>query len=176
MTTKYFHKDTNNDTSCESTNFDPVNADFDQTQGSETTLDSATVQAALEDILLFEVDVSGDTPSSGIHDNSLSVATASPASEFHYRMITGVRNSSCATQGSNDASPFFTGTGIKTDTTASLSLPDVLHINLQGQRISGHGNKSLTADVNHADSFIDTPWGVAEVEEVPLLMSQYQPT
>ncbi len=177
MPTKYFLKDTNVDTNCDS---GAVDADISITQGTPTTLASANTQSATYELIQqLDRDVSGDSgfPVTGDVDVSVDVATASPAAEFEYLLSVARIDSGCVTGTGGGFLIDLTGTGIHTFSGAFPSWTGSIRLALQvqGRRPSGHGNKFLTLNVNDPDSFINAPWPVSGPDEVPLLMAQYQP-
>lgn len=172
MTTKYFAKSVNTDVTCD---VGATSRDLDKTQGTPGTQNSSGTQSdgVFEEILVFDMDVSADGPSTGSHDVSIDVASASPAAEFDYRFrIQAIDDTGCVISANSSYSSVFTGTGIKT-ATLSLTWSGVderLRLSIEGERLSGHGNKSLTMNINDPDSFVDAPWtvgGVAFTERGP---------
>ena len=165
MATRYYLNDTNNETTCDSGWNDP--RDLTKTQGTPTTITSVGTQSVpFTQLINWIQDVSGDSPTSGTFDTSLDVQTSDAASEWEYRIAVAFINGSCsrgATEGTDiDTGPTLTGTGIKTDTTASLTWGSYvqLHVQFQGRKIGSHGNKSSTINVNDADCYVDAPWNL----------------
>ena len=171
MPTKYFWKNTTDDTEC-----DPGWTMFDlsETQGSSTPQVSDNTQndVGFEPILTWQI-LPSDTVT-GPHDLSADITAASPASEFGYKLSID-RNVSAACARLPVSGSQQTGTGIKTQALGSIPAPTHLYRTLiEGKRLSGHGNKNLTLNVNDADTFVDVPWPLSEIES-PLIMAPYQP-
>jgi len=160
MPTTYFFKDVNVDTTCDGTS--PF--DLTTTQGTGTTHSIATQDSPYADQFSYQADVSGDSPVNGTFDTSIDVTTADAAGEFQYRLLVRFKNSGCTTGTSEgtdlDTGPSFTGTGIKTDTTASLTFGSNVHLDVtvQGEKLGNHGNKGITYNINDADTWVLAPW------------------
>jgi len=156
MPTKYFYDDPNVETACD----DTLPHDFVKTIGTPGTHSGGTQSTTYVTFASYALDVSGDSPITGVHNNSIDVTIADAASEVDYRITTVIKNSGC-TVNASDNSPAFTGTGIKTDTTASLTWSSDTHlgIRVQARKLGNHGNKGITWNHNDIDSFIEAPWG-----------------
>lgn len=160
MATRYYCRNTNADTSCDTAN-SPL--DLSKTQGSGP---NATVSAAIGDLtfvecMSFDVDVSGDSPSTGTHSVSLDVSAMDTRAEARFRVQ--VVNNSCTVTQNSAYSSAFTAVGVQTLTTGSLTwaAENRLRISVEIRRTSGGGTRSLTIDTENADSWIDAPWTAA---------------
>ncbi len=167
MATKYFLKDTNAETTCDVSG--ATNQDISTTQGTGTTVDSPSFSTETYfDALAFDIDVSGDNPANGNHDISIDV---NAATDIDYRFRVEQINDAgpCSVSNFTDWSTDpTTGTGIKTLSATSLTwgTGDRLRLIIQAKRQSGtHGNKTLTINVNDADSYINAPWDPPPVYE-----------
>ncbi len=161
MAIKYFLRDTNADTTCDSTG--PF--DLSQTQGTPgVTAKSQNSTGTWVEQQSFDVDVSGDTPDDGTIDWSFDINAWSADASVRIR-IQAVDDTGCAVDGSTAYLPTTAGwdtdtagTGVKTGSIGSFTWPSTserLRVSVEVERDTGaHGSKSVTFNVNDADSFI----------------------
>lgn len=174
MTTKYFCLNTNLETTCDVG--DARDTDLSKTQGgSGTKVSLQTQSSTFVELLVFDSDVSGDSPATGNHDISIDVSAASAAAEFEYKFrAQAIDDAGCSVSANTAYSSIFTGTGIKTLIAASLTFAagdERLRISVEGRKIGSHGNKSLTVNTGDVDSFILAPWtAVSDVLQAQVWM------
>jgi len=172
MGVKYFCKDVNDNTTCDEAGV--TNLDLNLTQGTPTTqISDTTAGETFESILTFMYELLDPDAHAvtGDHDCSIDVTVASPAAEFEYRFLIATRNGACAASGTTRTGSAFTGTGIKTETIVNKDIvAGARHLRfvIQGRRPTGHGNKSLTMNVNDSDSFDRVPWGTSPQLKHPI--------
>ena len=158
MATRYFLKDTNAQTTCDASD-NPL--DLSQTQGTGATTVGSVNNTSFVEEFVWDIDVSGDSPVTGTFDVSVSVNAIDADTEGRFR-VQVIDDTGCAISQNSAYSSLFTTTGVKTFTTASLTWgagDERLRVSLEYRRSAGHGGKAMTIDVNHADSWIDAPWG-----------------
>jgi hypothetical protein len=136
-----------------------------KTQGSSTTQISDSVSdTPFVEVLTFDIDVSGDSPSTGNHNVSVDVNAIDPGSTGRFR-IQAIDDSGCGVSASSSYSSTFTTNGIKTLSATSLTWgagDERLRLSIELSRDSGqHGNKDITINVQDADTFVEAPWDAA---------------
>jgi hypothetical protein len=157
VATKYFLRNVNVDTTCDGTN---TPLDLNQTQGTSTTQATTAGQhSAWTEMASFDVDVSGDSPSTGSQTFDISVSINSIVGsdvEIRWR-VQAIDDTGCSVTNSSTAySSVYTTTGVKTDTlTLTWSAGDErLRLSVETRKINNHGNKDVTLDVNDTNSWV----------------------
>jgi hypothetical protein len=157
VATKYFLRNVNVDTTCDGTN---TPLDLNQTQGTSTTQATTAGQhSAWTEMASFDVDVSGDSPSTGSQTFDISVSINSIVGsdvEVRWR-VQAIDDTGCSVTNSSTAySSVYTTTGVKTDTlTLTWSAGDErLRLSVETRKINNHGNKDVTLDVNDTNSWV----------------------
>jgi hypothetical protein len=170
MAVKFFPRDTNVDTTCD-LGVD-TDGDLSETQGSSAQIDSAAISSdSYRDVFSFDIDSSsGYNRTTGTFDTSLDVVAST---EVDYRIIIrSVDDSGCG-ETDQDTGPLWTGNSIQTDTTGSITWPaadERLRMVVQAKRQTGlHGNKTLSINVNDADTFCQANAWTAIVGASPVI-------
>ncbi len=171
MPTAYYLKDTNGQTTCDIG--DGSDHDLSKTQGSATTATSINVNdTAFVRCMVFDLDVSADSPATGSHTVNVNINSFSGTVEARWRLV-AVDDAGCSNVNTSGYSATYSSTGAKSD---SLSLTwgasaERLRLEVEIRRSGGHGNVSITLDVNHANSYVDAPWAPS-VTFTPSIESQ----
>lgn len=156
MATRYFLADTNTDTACDG----PGPRDLSKTQGTPTTASTGNQSStSFVEVLTFDSDVATDSPATGVHSVSVSIASVS-ASTLEGRFRVQILDGSCGVLASSGYSPVFNTAGVKTLNTGSLTWGSGtrLRISFEIRKTGGGGNRNYSVDINHADTYIDAPW------------------
>lgn len=163
MTIKYFCKDVNVQTTCDVGG--SRNQDLDTTQGTGATVTSSNTQnVAFAEKLTFDIDVSGDGPITGTQSISLDVSGVTADLEYRFR-ARFIDDGTCIATDSTTYSSTFSTAGIRTHS-ASLTFDgfaERLRISVEVRKTGGHGNQSITVNVNDVDSFINAPFAPSVV-------------
>jgi len=160
LTTKYFGKDVHLELTCDVGG--ARDQDLSTTQGTPDTVTSANTQSdTFVEKLNFDIDVSGDGPVTGTQEISIDVVSVTAELEYRFR-AQFIDDADCTVTNSGTFSSTFTDAGIKT-VSASLTFTtgdERLRISVECRKASGHGNQSLTVNVNDPDTFINAPWTI----------------
>jgi hypothetical protein len=176
MAITFYPRSTDTDATCDLGA--DTDGDLSETQGSSSQIDSASISdGAYRDVFSFDIDTSsGYTRSAGTFGTSLDVVAST---DVQYRIvIRSVDDSGCG-ETDQDVGPDWTGNSIQTDTTGSITWPaadERLRLVVQGLRTTAHGNKTLSINVNDADTFCTAnAWVVPATPEpvIPFVRGQY---
>lgn len=130
--------------------------DLSETQGTPATLASASVNSgSFTEVFRWQRTVGNEVGSSTI-STRLDVAVISASAEYQWRVIR--LNSAGVEQATSDYSSGQSTTGVKIqsfilDTTWAVG--DILALALELRKSSGGGNRTITVDVNAADSWTE---------------------
>lgn len=157
MSVKYFLRNTTVDATCDLGGSSDLDADLNQTQGSDSDATGISSNTSYEDILSFDVDVSGDTPDDGDMEVSIDI-TAISNPECNVRFyVEAIDDAGCTVEQS--VTPIVQQTtGVKTFTFSGFVWPvaaERLRLRVQLQRTLLHGNKTVTIDCSSVDSFVN---------------------
>jgi hypothetical protein len=148
MAVGFYQRDTNADTTC-----DTVASPRDltaTTPGTDDTITSSNVSAeTFTDAIVFDIDTSsGYTRAAGTAGINITVITAT---DIEYRHeVRSVDDSGCG-ETVQDTGPTWSGTGLQTDTTGTITWPatdERLRLAIQIRRSASHGNKTIQLEVN----------------------------
>lgn len=129
--------------------------DLSDTQGSNATLSATIASNTFAEVLRFQFTLGSDLPEPGV-PWSVSINAISANSEARWRIQR--LNSSNTVQESSSYSSAENTTGTKTGSitfNASWASGDRVAISVEYRRTSGGGNRTLTLNVNNANSFIE---------------------
>lgn len=132
--------------------------------GTPTTLLNQTNLDTFTDALSFNANILqdyGGYPKSSEFYMSIDVSALSGTLEYRFRMERLSSGSTSLNQ--TEYSPLYTTTGIKTHTFTGVTAAngwlwedtDIIHLTTELRRSAGHGNVSITINVNDLDSFVE---------------------
>jgi len=165
VATRYFPQNTDVDAGC---NAGAATGDHDlsTTQGTSTghTTDTSSM-GAFTLIRSYQVDVTGDSPVFGSQSFDLSVdITALSKSDIRFRLA-GVDDTGCVRTNVSGWQTYLevAGVGIKTfSLTLDFTAADEdLELQVEAQNNSAHGGRTVTINVQDADTWVDAPWPAA---------------
>lgn len=176
MPTKFYPQNANADTNCDLGTSPGPDNDLSTTQGTSTTInyDVSTI-TALQDIGSFQMDVSGVSgysTTSGTYDYSLSVNSISNAEGQVYMACVDRTGCLPGSTSSVDPATPWTTSGTKTGswTFAIKSGDEDLMFVLRGRETKTHGGRSITIDVQDANTWLQAWWPSAVTVKTPMIM------
>jgi hypothetical protein len=167
MSKTYFLRDTNAETDCDGPE---VNGDLSETQGASAEMSSnSTASESFVEVMRFAL-IDTDIPESGDQDIDYSFEVIE-ATDIDYEFRAVLVQSSICAQRSEDSTGSLSGRQTATGTFSLTpfvgSGADQLQLKVLIKRVSGtHGNKSITLQVNDADTTLLVPWSAAPVTGV----------
>jgi hypothetical protein len=164
MPTKYYPQNTNTDTNCDEIGDATNDHDMSKTVGTSTTHTvDTTGMTSFTLIKTYQLDVSGDSPIFGSQTYNLSISiNAISRTDVRFN-ISSVDRTGCLPGGTSSYSATFT---TATTHTFSLTLSfatgdEDLELRVEAQQNSTHGGRSITLDVQDANTWVEAPWPVA---------------